>query len=280
MNRLDILNNGINNLQAIKAVDKRILKMELTVHRQLSKLFLNIYRDLFPKIGDAIRPDNGIIIGLTIGEYKKDYEKIIADNAINAAQYGRNNVTRHMQRAGYFINFKEFDPFISQLIKDSRLQYCDITLNRINAELVNILQQGYEQGLGIDDIAGNIQEKFRQYGGYESIRIARTEVNGACNTGSFLSMQEYGVELKQWWTAEDERVRRIPRDKADHVILHGQITTLDGLFSNGAKHPHDPTLPGEEKYGCRCTIVPYFIKKGYRIPNMPYFYEKDLIKIS
>ena len=44
MDRLDILNNGINNLQAIKAVDRRILKMELTVHRQLSKLFMNIYR--------------------------------------------------------------------------------------------------------------------------------------------------------------------------------------------------------------------------------------------
>ena len=69
------MNNGINNLQAIKAVDRRILKMELTVHRQLSKLFTNIYRDLFHKIGDATKPDNGMIIGLAIEEHRKIMKK-------------------------------------------------------------------------------------------------------------------------------------------------------------------------------------------------------------
>lgn len=277
---IDILNNGISDLQAIKSIDKRILRMEIMTQKKLSKLFIELYKELLPKVGDATKPDNTIIVGILIESFKKEYENIISDNAINSAQYGRNNITRYIQRAGYSINFREFDPIVSQLIKDSRLQYCDVTLNRVNSELVDILQRGYEEGLGIDNISKNIENKFYQYRGYESTRIARTEVNGASNTGAFLSMEEYKIDLKQWWTAEDERVRRLPRDKADHTILHGQITTLEGTFSNGGKHPHDTNLEPDERYGCRCTVVPYFLKRGYRIPDKDYFYEKDLIKVS
>jgi hypothetical protein len=70
-------------------------------------------------------------------------------------------------------------------------------------------------------------------------------------------MVDSGVKKKKWVTAKDKAVRgNDPKDKANHVVLNGQIRDINKPFSNGLMHPGDPDGPAKEITECRCIEVP------------------------
>ncbi len=89
--------------------------------------------------------------------------------------------------------------------------------------------------------------------------IARTETVTAANTGSYLAAKTTGLELRKVWiSAQDNRTRRHPRDRYDHLHMNGAKVNYRELFNvSGEFMLH----PGDRKNGanagnicnCRCT---------------------------
>lgn len=132
----------------------------------------------------------------------------------------------------------------------------------------NILIKALPLGLGISEITAQMQEAGFTY--KRSRLIARTETVIAANTGAMLAAQTTGLKLNKVWIASrDNRTRRRPRDKYDHLHMDGVIVPKEQPFTVSGELMMQP---GDSKNGakagnicnCRCTIgfIPIRNKDG------------------
>ena len=122
----------------------------------------------------------------------------------------------------------------------------DVTLNRIR----QTLQQGIDQGLGIEKIA-RMMEQSNAVNRIRARVIARTEIISASNAGSDLGARSTGLNLRKEWLASIDG-----REREDHAIANGQIVGMDEDFIVGgeqAKYPGDPRLSAGQVIQCRCV---------------------------
>ncbi len=143
-----------------------------------------------------------------------------------------------------------------------------------------IMQKGYQEGVGIDEVARRLKVEFPELAKWESKRLARTTTHQASQWGANQTIQKHS-EYKQWWTADDTQVRGLnPRDRADHRKMHGEICRVSEPFSNGLMHPGDWTGSPEEAINCRCRVLPFVIPRGYGPPTgRIHFRESDLVEL-
>ena len=89
--------------------------------------------------------------------------------------------------------------------------------------------------------------------------IARNEVGNALGAVNKERQEAAGIDLYEWQTAEDERVR------PTHRALNGEIFSWSGTVTvNGVEYKEaiDPafsssgTIPGQP-WNCRCTAIPF-----------------------
>jgi len=155
------------------------------------------------------------------------------------------------------------------------------TLMRVDQSIKEIITDGYKTGYGINYVSNKIRERFGQLHGWESKRIARTEIHNAHNRAVMDTYQEYDVQYTMWITTHDKRVRGLrKKDKANHVKMDGEIIRLGDTYSNGLKYPGDTDGPLVEWINCRCSNAPYVVPYGYMAPPKQQFKETDLIKIK
>jgi len=168
----------------------------------------------------------------------------------------------------------DFSPEIYSNLRRQTFTASQHTLNRVKNNIMTILSDGYQKGLGIKEVERNLIKEFTRLRGFEAQRIARTEINSAQNMGNYQTLQDFDVEYQQWWTGQDNRVRETHRE------LHGMITRVGTIFPNGLFHPGDRTGPIKEWINCRCTGVPYLMPLGFMAPlGMTTFYETDIIPV-
>lgn len=209
----------------------------------------------------------------------------ILDDALTAAQHGRNRTISELQRAGISIGFTEFSPQLKELIRDHVFEASASTMARLAGDVMGNLTSAYEEGLGIDAAASRLRGEFDGMLDWELRRIARTEIQSFQNEGAYLTEEELGVHYHQWITAGDSRVRgdpggEYPEAEADHAVLHGQIVRHGDNFQNGLKYPGDRTGPLYEWINCRCRVVPYLMPEGMKAPpGLDWFYPEDLIAV-
>lgn len=166
------------------------------------------------------------------------------------------------------------NPQIEDSLRYNTFQASDTTLARVTQNITNNLADSYHEGLGIRDAGRRITKEFAGLKGWESRRIARTEINSAQNEGAFSAYDELGVEYQMWWTGNDNRVRD------SHRPLHGHIVAVGNTFSNGLLYPGDKSGPIKEWINCRCTSIPYIIPLGKMAPpGLTEFTEDQLIDI-
>lgn len=149
----------------------------------------------------------------------------------------------------------EFDPFkeeimsyISEITASKVINITDTSRNKI-MQLIYTMRN--DSGYTADDIARAIKKEFEDFSRYRAWMIARTEVVGASNHGSFQGAKQSGVVLKkEWITSLDDRVRE------RHKEMHGKIVGLEDKFGN------DLTFPGEyiadapsDTINCRCVMA-------------------------
>jgi len=110
--------------------------------------------------------------------------------------------------------------------------------------LAHTISQGIETKRGIPGLSRDIRNTFNDMSKYRSELIARTETANALSTASIDSMNDMGIEGKEWVTSGDDRVSdECLANEAEKAIPVNQ------QFSGGVMAP--PQHPD-----CRCAIAP------------------------
>lgn len=157
------------------------------------------------------------------------------------------------QRAAKLIGAEGFDitDKIKKFIDKKVFKFADEVNETTKARLKETLKEGVGVGEGIDELSDRIADVFKQREGYDTERIARTEVISASNEADIEAYKQSEViEKKEWLATMDDRVRE------SHAEMDGEVVDLDEPFSNGLKFPGDPIGDPEEVINCRCTTLP------------------------
>jgi len=123
----------------------------------------------------------------------------------------------------------------------------------VNNLIDEILEEGYQNGLGIPEIQRQMRDRLIEgltsINKYQAERIARTEVIGASNTGSFEGAKETGVALgKEWMTSG------LPGIRQSHLYYEFLgVVDMDYEYNTGLQYPGDPNGEAEEIINCRCS---------------------------
>lgn len=133
----------------------------------------------------------------------------------------------------------------------------DIMRLSSHKEIENVLVNGLKKGVGIDEIARDIQLNGIRDEYYKARRVAITEVLRAHSFAREDSIQQCpAVEMKQW--VHTGEYRNEPRP--NHKAINGQIVGKDKNFvlkgADGVTYypimPKDPALPAAESINCHC----------------------------
>lgn len=125
--------------------------------------------------------------------------------------------------------------------------------DRIATQLATQLREGIANGeslrelrVRIANVSGRLADPAR------TLRIARTEQGTIASTIKFEEASA-ALDLGRWLSAGDENVRNThfvaELSSFDRPVLLGRE-----LFTNGLRHPLDPTGPASEVVACRCDL--------------------------
>ena len=147
--------------------------------------------------------------------------------------------------------FNVTNPRAKKILKERTFKFAKEVNETTQKKLRKTLAKGFDKGEGIPQLSQRVAKVFDIRGGAETDRIARTEVIGASNQGTFQGYTESGlVDTKIWVDSRDDKVRTSPHNHA----IDGQERKLTARFSNGLLHPHDPGGAAGNVINCRCTI--------------------------
>ncbi|MCM1227500.1 MAG: phage minor head protein [Clostridium sp.] len=127
-----------------------------------------------------------------------------------------------------------------------------------HAEIENVLIKGLKSGVGISDIAYDIQANGIRDEYYKARRAALTETLRAHSFAREDSIQQCpAAEMKEW--VHTGEYRNEPRP--NHEAINGQIVRKDKNFvlkgADGVTYypimPKDPALPAAEVINCHCV---------------------------
>lgn len=119
------------------------------------------------------------------------------------------------------------------------------------------IQKGLEQQMSVDEmvqfIIGNDISASR------ARSIVRTNITTITNGAGKAAAKETKLLLRKFWiSAQDNRTRRLPRDRYDHLHMDGVAVNIDEKFNvNGdlIDYPGDPHGAAANIIMCRCTTA-------------------------
>lgn len=115
--------------------------------------------------------------------------------------------------------------------------------------LAHTISQGIENKRGIPGLSRDIRNTFTDMSRHRSELIARTETANALSQASLDSMNDMGIEGKEWITAGDDQVS----EECDANEAEGVIPVNQEFVSGVMAPPQHPD--------CRCTVAPARLKK-------------------
>lgn len=156
----------------------------------------------------------------------------------------------------------------TEVVNQQAVSYAQTATNRLTGPVSDSIwndlklkvSKAIETGASTERLTAEIQT-MSAFATYRAETIARTEVNGAYNAGTYESNQtlgDVGPVEKYWIATGDDRTRETHRE-AD-----GQVRAFADPFSIGGSemlYPHDPAGPAKEIVNCRCVL-------GYLYPGM------------
>lgn len=139
-----------------------------------------------------------------------------------------------------------------------------VTLNNTTKELAlrvirDILQQGAEQGLSVDEIGRllerQVPQRMRTYA-FRGGLIARTEVLSAYNIGEMRQVQDLDVQVKKYWMARLDGRERLTHGDAYLTYRDNPIDKYEDFLVGGSymAHPGDPSGGAANVINCRCVL--------------------------
>jgi len=156
------------------------------------------------------------------------------------------------------------DPF--NVRPESALRFLESHVIRVADDIADTTEQiirpairrGLEEGLSIDDIAGEIEEAGIPE--YRAERIARTEMSTAANGARYEGWRDIGVSKVEWRTAPGATTAhqmiaaRSPKPLGEPFVKAGETLGKE-TFTRDVYTP--PARPN-----CRCTAVAVFDDEG------------------
>ncbi len=140
--------------------------------------------------------------------------------------------------------------------------------NTTKETIRKVLIKGMQEGWSITQMMTELEKSG--INAYRAELIARTETTRAANQGALLGAVSTGLQTeKEWIAITDDRTRRIPRDKFDHLHMDGKRVAVDEPFlvpkENdlnilGVKSGEEMEYPGDSRASagnvcnCRCTV--------------------------
>lgn len=131
----------------------------------------------------------------------------------------------------------------------------DTEAQLINDLLDQIVAEGTASGASIQRLTGAMKDQFIDnlitIQNYEAERIARTEVIGASNKGSFDGAMSTGLPMKKGWSTSG-----LSGIRPSHLLYESWgWMSMEKEYAPGLKHPGDPNGEAGEIINCRCTII-------------------------
>jgi hypothetical protein len=121
-----------------------------------------------------------------------------------------------------------------------------------------ILDKAISEGFGIDKTARLMQDEYAGISLRRAEVISRTEIISSSNSGSLAGARSTGLRLnKIWVSTKDNRTRRNPKDKFDHVEADQQEVDLEASFRVSGEELDVPGVGGSagNTIQCRCTVA-------------------------
>lgn len=279
-------------MQASMKESQKLLIREKKLKKEIAYFFQKLMQRILYKLEKDW--DSGI---LNINDYTeivdiahKDYFDILYTHVqreyYRARKIGENRVNRAIVKMATKadtpqINISRTDLWgtmseVEEDLENMTFQASDKTLERVKEDkITQILHQGYVDGRNGTEVGREIKREFSKLKTYEAERIARTELHSAHEKGLLDQYKEMDVQYKQWDAHIDNRTR------SSHIDLNGEITTIDGTFSNGLTRPGDKNGPIKEWIRCRCTLSPFLMPIDKMAPEGAlHFRESDLVDLD
>jgi hypothetical protein len=132
------------------------------------------------------------------------------------------------------------------------------TVETVKGLIQKVLPTALEEGQSIPQIAklleSTLKSEMANINKWRAVRIARTEVIGASNGGSFQAAMSTGLQLKKSWLTGGKNIR----DTHIEAELVNKSIPLQNDFLVGGmlgQFPGDPRLGSSEVINCKCTLI-------------------------
>jgi len=115
-----------------------------------------------------------------------------------------------------------------------------------------LLNEAYDGGWTITELEKQLRKTFKQFSKTRSVLIARTEMSGVVNGGTFQGRKQAGIEKHQWLST------RAANTRDTHIHVDGEIVEVGKPFTRLSwpmLYPGDPSGPASEVCNCRCTTI-------------------------
>lgn len=144
------------------------------------------------------------------------------------------------------------DRYLLQYGGDKIVLIDNYTKEWVRATVTAATQQAAELGLGTDDIANLMRDKWGELSKNRALRIAQTEMNAAANYGAKEAATAAGMTRKFWIAAGDGR------ERPEHAELgRAEPIGIDEKWLLGSSYmdrPSDPNGQAKHVINCRCQM--------------------------
>ena len=215
--------------------------------------------------------DNGIISALPTEQMTATLTNLHIDAGTRWARYTDKDIKRKVAKKNAAIdNYNAFmREYLNRYLLSRSVKPIEETQRKIMAA---IIAQGIEEGIGTNKIAARLRELTANPA--RAKLITRTETGRAMNTGAMLAAANSNLELnKVWDSAQNNRTRRMPRDKTDHLRMNGVSVPYDAFFFvpgmqgfDAMLYPCDPQGSAMNVCNCRCAVS--FVPTGRLKPTL------------
>ena len=219
----------------------------------LKRIFDAIVRRLRNTAIDlSSRPAIATTIGKVFSTHRTEYDDTLVEVVTDGGRAGRAQAVR---RYDLDVPDDELQAETVRALRDLAFTASGHTRARMQGDISEAIAEAYEEGLSLTEITERLEnEVFSQMSGYESRRIARTEINAASSRGALAAYTDAGASHKRWQAT-------YVNTRASHIKASGQEVLINQPFAVGgyqAQYPGAPNLPVEERANCRCFLIPNF----------------------
>lgn len=259
------------NYDTIKYYQGFERQLEIAERQELAKVFryhLNQYDQAIKQFLET-----GKTQGWTELFKKEDLDNIYTNIYVNIGMRVSEWYTKNFERYNKKFDITQYRDIFAYKFAALANQIAGARVSSIQNNrkqvLVKELQRAFAdpefQALNEREAQRILRSRFKGISKYQAERIVRTESVAAANfatsqaAGQMFNEQDL---MKEWITAEDGRVRRIPRDQASHRAMNGVTIPATEKFKVPTKSgielmqfPGDPNASPANVINCRCTVA-------------------------